>query len=316
MLVFGTQIHIVTFIFIVLETGMFILQLFYYLFRPEDKNRLWYLILLLLLLFYNITGGLFPDPKIQIPVSVQIMIAYGSGFLMASYFPFYFYKAFDLKPLRWHAYYGVPLFLMLPYVVFFVIVYTINGNLDVDIKYGMIAPLIYALVLLWVIFRSIRKKYEHNRDHHKYLEEIAMNIAVSPWAALAVFGFVEESQLLEVLCTNTGIIAISILFVLKSIRKARAEYQRLLKLSLDAMNPEIFTENCRRFRLTKTEIEIVQMLFKGMNNKEIADTMYISEETVKKHIYNTYRKSNVKNRAALIHKLQSMNFNFLLALFM
>ena len=119
MLVFRTQIHIVTFIFIVLELMMLSFQFFYYLFRPEDRNRLWYLILLVLMLFYNITGGLFPDPNINLSISLQEMIAYGSGFLMASYFPFYFYKAFDLKSLRWHAYYGVPLFLMLPYVVFF-----------------------------------------------------------------------------------------------------------------------------------------------------------------------------------------------------
>ena len=134
MLVFGTQIHIVTFIFILLEAGMFIFQLFYYLFRPQDKARLWYLILMSLMLFYNITGGLFPDPKIHLDLALQEMIAYGSGFLMASYFPFYFYKAFDLKALRWHALYGVPLFLMAPYLIFFVIVYAVNGNLEADIK--------------------------------------------------------------------------------------------------------------------------------------------------------------------------------------
>src|ERR1700754_4581643 len=97
MLVFGTQVHIVTFIFIMLEFIMFCFQFIYYLFRPQDKPRKWNLILLALMLFYNITGGLFPDPKItSISVSVQLMIAYGCGFLMASYFPFYFYKAFDL----------------------------------------------------------------------------------------------------------------------------------------------------------------------------------------------------------------------------
>ena len=93
MLVFGTQVHIVTFIFIVLEFIMFCFQFIYYLFRPQDKPRKWYLILLALMLFYNITGWLFPDPNIAfIPVAIQGMIAYGSGFLMASYFPFYFVK--------------------------------------------------------------------------------------------------------------------------------------------------------------------------------------------------------------------------------
>src|SRR6185437_14600835 len=161
---------------------------------------------------YNITGGLFPDPLIRsIPVAVHEMIAYGTGFLMASYFPFYFYKAFELKTLRWHALFGVPLFLALPYVVFFVIVYAINGKLDVDIRYGMIVPFIYALVLLWVIFSAIRQRYKAGQNRNEYIQQIAMHAAVTPWAALAFFGLVEASQLIEVLCTNTGIIAITFL---------------------------------------------------------------------------------------------------------
>ena len=317
MLVFHTQIHIVTFIFIVLETIMFVFQLFYYLFRPEDKARFYYLILLILLLFYNVTGGLFPDPNIHfLSIPVQEMVAYGSGFLMASYFPFYFYKACDLKSLRWHALYGVPLFLMGPYVVFFVIDYAIHGNLDEDLKYGMIAPFIYALVLLWVMFRAIRKQHQTDRDQKQYLEEIAMYIAISPWAALALFGFVEQSQLVEVLCTNTGIIAITCLFIWKSIEKARMEYRRILKLQMDGSSAEILNENIKRYNLTKMEAAIVELLLKGLSNKEIADQLHISEETVKKHVYNTFKKMSVKNRAALIYKLQNVRFNLFLALFL
>ncbi len=63
------------------------------------------------------------------------------------------------------------------------------------------------------------------------------------------------------------------------------------------------------------EIEIVQAILKGLSNKEIADTLHISEETVKKHIYNTFRKMKVKNRAAMIYKLQNLHFNIFLALF-
>ncbi|MDN3548962.1 response regulator transcription factor [Mucilaginibacter aquaedulcis] len=304
MLVFGTQIHIVTFIFILLETWMLIFQFFYYLFRPDDKSRLWYLFLLILLLFYNVTGGLFPDPKLNLTIQTQEMIAYGSGFLMASYFPFYFYKAFDLKPLRWHALFGVPLFLITPYIIFFIVVYTIYGNLNTSLKYGMIVPFIYALVLLWVMFSAIRKKHGKNRNDKKYLEEIMMYFAISPWAALAVFGFVEESQLVEVLVTNTGIIAISFLFMWKSIKSTREEHSRLLKFSQTGITPQMLEDNARIYGLTKTEIEIVHFLSSGMNNRTIAETLFISEETVKKHIYNAFRKTSVKNRQALLYLLR------------
>jgi len=304
MLVFGTQMHIVTFVFIVLEFCMFLFQLTYYLFRPQDKNRLWYLLLLFLMLVYNITGGLFPDQKIHIPISIQEMTAYGSGFLMASYFPFYFYKAFDLKSLRWHALYGVPLFLILSYIVFFVILYAINGDLNKDITLGMIAPFIYAMVLLWVMFQAIYRKYKINRDKNQYFDEIAMYGAVSPWAALTLFGFVEGSQLLEVLCTNTGIILITILFIRKSIKSTRLEYLQLQNISNNSESQLSFEENCVKYNLTKTEIQITQFLSLGMSNKEIAEKMHISEETVKKHIYHIYRKTTVKNRTSLLHKLQ------------
>jgi uncharacterized membrane protein len=284
MLVFGTQIHFVTFIFIVLEFCMFIFQIFYYLFRPQDKSRLWYLLLLFLFQFYNITGGLFPDPKINIPVPTQEMIAYGSGFLMASFFPFYFYKAFDLKSLRWHALYGVPLFLMLPYMVFFVIAYTINGNLNVDIKFGMIAPFIYAITLLWVIFKAIRKKYAAERNKNQYFEEIAMYGAVTPWLALAFFGLVESSQLIEVLCTNTGIVILSVLFILRSIRNARFEYEQLLEFSTGGVYKDKFEEMCRYYKLTTREIEIVLLVRRGLTYKEISDQLFIAAKTVENHI--------------------------------
>jgi len=39
MLVFGTKIHIVTFIFIVLETGMLVFQFFYYLLTLRKNIR-------------------------------------------------------------------------------------------------------------------------------------------------------------------------------------------------------------------------------------------------------------------------------------
>lgn len=306
-LVWGTQIELITAIFIGLEILMFLFQLASYFYWPGDKNRGWYLLLLFLMLLYNITGGLFPDSNIHsIPPEIQEMICYGTGFLMASYFPFYFYKAFDLKALRWHALFGVPLFLALPYVVFFVIVYAINGKLDVDIRIGMIVPFIYALVLLWAMLRAIRRKYRENRDRKEYIEEIAMHAAVTPWAALAFFGLVEENQLIEVLCTNTGIIIITVLFITKSVRNARKEYDKKQNEPVyEAVSSAEFIANCIHFGLTRMEILIVQQVYKGKSNKEIAAQLNVSEETVKKHIQNALRKTGAKNRTELLHKLQN-----------
>ncbi len=53
-------------------------------------------------------------------------------------------------------------------------------------------------------------------------------------------------------------------------------------------------------KLTKREQEILQLITKALNNKEIADRLYISHQTVGVHRKNIMRKLNVKNTVNLI----------------
>ncbi len=48
--------------------------------------------------------------------------------------------------------------------------------------------------------------------------------------------------------------------------------------------------------LTKREIEVLKLIAQGLYNKEIADTLSISEKTVKNHVSNIFRKINVSDR--------------------
>lgn len=54
------------------------------------------------------------------------------------------------------------------------------------------------------------------------------------------------------------------------------------------------------FNLTPRESEIVEAVFKGRRNSEIAGQLFISEITVKKHLQNICAKLNVTNRTAII----------------
>lgn len=56
----------------------------------------------------------------------------------------------------------------------------------------------------------------------------------------------------------------------------------------------------QRFQLTPRETEIIGELLKGKTNREIAETLFISEMTVKKHMANIFAKVGVSNRQALI----------------
>ena len=55
-----------------------------------------------------------------------------------------------------------------------------------------------------------------------------------------------------------------------------------------------------QYNLTPREQEIVKLIYQGKSNKGIAETLFLSESTVKTHIYNIFRKLNVKNRIEAI----------------
>lgn len=305
MLIFGTEMHVVTFIFLLLELIMFGYQIFHYLSRPQDKTRLWYMILLFLLIIYNITGGLFPDPEItSIPIITQNILAYGSGFLMASYFPYYFYKGFDLKRLRFHAIYGVLIFLIIPYLVFFVVVYSINKNLDFAIKNGIVVPFFYSIVVLLAILRAIRIKYQEHSTRNNFMEMVAVYCAVIPWATLTVFAYFHVGQLIEVIFTNGGFLVITLIFISRSVNRAREDYRELQELKMiGKQSSPYFEENCISYGLTQREIEIIQLIRQGWRNRAIAESLNISEGTVKKHVENLFHKTGATGRVELIHKL-------------
>jgi two-component system NarL family response regulator len=52
--------------------------------------------------------------------------------------------------------------------------------------------------------------------------------------------------------------------------------------------------------LTMRELEVVNLLPKGMRNKEIAAALHISEETVQVHVKNIFSKLGVSDRAAAV----------------
>jgi DNA-binding NarL/FixJ family response regulator len=71
-------------------------------------------------------------------------------------------------------------------------------------------------------------------------------------------------------------------------------------------NPVVFEnlESPQQITLSDREIEVLEQLSKGLKNKDIADNLFISFSTVKKHIENIYKKLQAHNRIELIQKAQ------------
>lgn len=58
----------------------------------------------------------------------------------------------------------------------------------------------------------------------------------------------------------------------------------------------------QEFQLTPRENEILDLLAQGFRNKEIADKLFVSINTIRTHIYNIYEKLHVQNRVEALNK--------------
>ncbi len=82
-----------------------------------------------------------------------------------------------------------------------------------------------------------------------------------------------------------------------------------LWLDHKTINSMLCGANCKEIdaQLTKKETEVRLYLCAGLSNKEIAEKLFISEQTVKSHCNHIYKKSGVKNRLQLMASLSEQN---------
>ncbi len=81
-------------------------------------------------------------------------------------------------------------------------------------------------------------------------------------------------------------------------RKVVAAFQARPAINGEAAAPDSYSLNV----LSNREKEILGHLAKGLLYKEIAAALFISQETVRKHVYHIYEKLHVHNKVEAINK--------------
>jgi signal transduction histidine kinase len=253
MLLPGTQMHIITFIFVCIEIVIFFYLVIYRLARPDDKTAVLNIVLIFLLITYNVTGGLLPDTNLPSSIFIQEVIAYGTGFITPCFFPYYVYNAFGLEKMKFHIYKGVFLFLMLPYFLF-VIVYAATNNLEMA-KNILVLPVLYALWIIYSLANAIKYKYGNIFSSKESKEEVAvLFFSIIPWIGLPVVSYFDLSQTVEASITNPGFLFLLALQVNRHIKQFRTEHQRLIDSELCLLNWNANLQNEVEKRTKELEI--------------------------------------------------------------
>lgn len=70
--------------------------------------------------------------------------------------------------------------------------------------------------------------------------------------------------------------------------------------SAPARGVNSFESFVREYGITSRESEIIQEIYQGKSNQQIADTLFVTLQTVKDHTSRIYQKTDVKSRARLV----------------
>jgi len=62
-----------------------------------------------------------------------------------------------------------------------------------------------------------------------------------------------------------------------------------------------------KLALSKRELEVLQLMAKGMSNQEIAEQLFVSLNTIKTHSSKVFEKMDVKRRTQAVEKAKRLN---------
>lgn len=108
-------------------------------------------------------------------------------------------------------------------------------------------------------------------------------------------GFFYRDDRLEMICRGIRCLFDGELWMSRKLMASLIRFYR------DSPSPSMISGSKAPAGLTRRELEITTHLAMGASNQQIADKLFLSEHTVKTHIYNIYRKINVKNRVQALN---------------
>lgn len=89
------------------------------------------------------------------------------------------------------------------------------------------------------------------------------------------------------------VVFVPVIYLMRRVNRDFADYRKVRTPVADTR------KRAQQFGLSPREVEIVTLVLEGRSNHGIEEELFISQRTVKNHLYNIYRKLRVKNRLEL-----------------
>lgn len=213
------------------------------------------------------------------------------------------------------------IFLLLSYSSLFFIAYLTTSLLDIKVKkaidFGTL--LLFSIAIVLSYFSSTYSMTDSNKFAIYYYRCSWLQfIHFLPSIYLSSLVFIRKKLNTDLFKSWIGVrlsitLLISIPLILFDIYKVFIDLYLFLPLIYISISIQILVYLKKVYKikkirlndsgLTGREKELVQLIIKGLSNTDISKKLNISISTVKNHVYNIYKKLNIKNRYELLNKI-------------
>jgi DNA-binding CsgD family transcriptional regulator len=201
-------------------------------------------------------------------------------------------------------------------LLFFAVLFLFSGA---AIRWLIDLPTAIALVVGTFLITCLR--YKKGMAHAQLQNTIQSSLLISSVITLStgVIGVLSLGRDVEFMIYGFGVafitvpytlvlwVGVSLYFYMHASKKS----EKFIESATEEKSVENALENSisnsgrdySHWQLTPREIEIVEQLLLGKTNREIGESLFISETTVKRHLANVFVKANVSNRQALMAEI-------------
>lgn len=154
---------------------------------------------------------------------------------------------------------------------------------------AILAVFIYCIVILWTNLKVI--------DDGR-IREVCRTINIVSLAMIPISGFSLFYYFIRDFSYPLYVLAFSIVVMVYMFGKFRTIAEAQQK------QPTLTLESLAQYKITDREFSVIKLICDGLTNKEIADQLCISVNTVNNHVANIFGKMEVRSRIDLLKLLK------------
>ncbi|SIQ13863.1 regulatory protein, luxR family [Maribacter ulvicola] len=300
---FGTSLHWTTFFYLLIDILIVLLTLYFSKKRVRTSFKR-FLILGLLFITYNLTGGLLPYDSFPGPLILQYIITYGVAMTLCVFIIYYLYKEYDIVVLKFNSSIrNLAIFTTSSYIILFLVPYFLTNSLILA-RLLFTIPISVAIIIFLFIFYN---RISNPRNANAFIlrrNKLSM-ISVGCIALLPICTAIGDYQWFTFSVMNMAFFAITAieidryLFFIENNTRMYEVFAFQKKQRDSTVQRKIIYED-----LTRREIEVALSILSNLSYKNIAKDLSIAESTVSKHASNIFKKTGVKNRREFLKRFR------------